>query len=372
MAEMYFMGPARVLRRATPVRCKDEGKELQDLLQANPALLAGEQIEPEEPRRWLLIRREMSVPDPTTGAARWAIDFLFIDQDATLTFVECKRYDDTRSRREVISQVIDYAANAARLWTKEQLLAAASSQALIDNTTVDAGVARLGGSYSDASTLLQAAADKLARNDIRIILFMEEAPPELKTIVEFMNKEMSTVELLLVEARMYDVQGMTVVAPRLWGFTEQVRQQKLAIAEAMGTRRHWDEPSFFAALDKHISDESQRDAVRKIYAGLPAYGYSFKWGTGSFSGSFNARSPASGDLALITVRTDGTLTAQFGNFAAPEKTPLREALAGTIRNAGLPVSDDYAKRYVNYRISDWAQNVDALLSGLSQLAKCQT
>ena len=369
---MYFMGPDRVLRRATPVRCKDEGKELQDLLQENPALLAGEQIEPDQPRRWLLIKREMEVPDPTTGAARWSIDFLFVDQDATLTFVECKRHNDTRSRREVISQVMDYAANASRLWTMEQLLAAASGQALADNTTVDAGVARLGGSYSDANSLMQAAADKLARNDIRIILFMEEAPPELKTIVEFMNKEMSTVELLLVEARMYDVNGMTVVAPRLWGFTEQVRQQKLAIADAIGNRRQWDEPKFFAALDQQVCDESQRDAVRKIYGGLPAYGYAFKWGTGSSSGSFNVRSPASGDLALITVRTDGTLTAQFGNFAAPERAPLREALAGTIRKAGLPVPDDYAKRYVNYRISDWAQNVDNLLSGLSDLAKIQT
>jgi hypothetical protein len=74
-----------------PVRCKDEGRELQDLLEKSPELLAGDQIDPEVPRRWLLIKREMSVPDPVSAVSRWSIDFLYVDQDATLTFVECKR-----------------------------------------------------------------------------------------------------------------------------------------------------------------------------------------------------------------------------------------------------------------------------------------
>ncbi len=48
---------------------------------------------PENPRKWLQIKREMDVPDPVTGSSRWSIDFLFVDQDAVLTFVECKRHD---------------------------------------------------------------------------------------------------------------------------------------------------------------------------------------------------------------------------------------------------------------------------------------
>ena len=94
----------------------------------NPASIVSAillQIAPEHPRRWLLIKHEMEVPDAVSGAARWSIDFLFIDQDAVFTFVECKRHDDTRSRREVIAQVLEYAANAPRLWRSEDLRRAA-------------------------------------------------------------------------------------------------------------------------------------------------------------------------------------------------------------------------------------------------------
>ena len=82
-------------------------------------------VDPEAPRRWLLIKHEMDIPDPVSGASRWSVDFLFLDQEAVLTFVECKRHSDTRSRREVIGQALDYAANAYQLWSATQLREAA-------------------------------------------------------------------------------------------------------------------------------------------------------------------------------------------------------------------------------------------------------
>ncbi len=42
---------------------------------------------------------------------------LFIDQDAIPTFVEVKRSSDTRIRREVVGQMLDYAANAIKYWS---------------------------------------------------------------------------------------------------------------------------------------------------------------------------------------------------------------------------------------------------------------
>ena len=76
---------------------------IQELLARYPDLLAGEQISPEELRRWLLVTREMLVPDAEAGGGRWSLDHLFIDQDGIPTFVECKRAADTRSRREVVA-----------------------------------------------------------------------------------------------------------------------------------------------------------------------------------------------------------------------------------------------------------------------------
>src|SRR4026209_922941 len=86
--------------------------ELQSLLARYCDLLPGDQIDPEEPRRWLFIGREVGVPGGE-GEADWlSLDHLFLDQDAIPTFVECKRASDTRARREVVAQMLDYAANA--------------------------------------------------------------------------------------------------------------------------------------------------------------------------------------------------------------------------------------------------------------------
>lgn len=45
------------------------------------------------------------------------IDNLFIDTNAILTFVECKRYSDTRIKREVHSQAVNYAADLQAMLT---------------------------------------------------------------------------------------------------------------------------------------------------------------------------------------------------------------------------------------------------------------
>jgi hypothetical protein len=96
------------------IACTNEDKELQRLLENNLDLLPGEQINPEEKLRWLLIKREMPVTNPASGEIWWSIDFFLVDQFGIPTLVECKRRNDTRSRREVVGQMLEYAANACR------------------------------------------------------------------------------------------------------------------------------------------------------------------------------------------------------------------------------------------------------------------
>ena len=85
---------------------------LQRLLADYPNLLAGD--EDDEPRRrWLLVQRELGCAAEEDGGDRWSLDHLFLDQDGVPTLVEVKRSSDTRLRREVVGQLLDYAANAA-------------------------------------------------------------------------------------------------------------------------------------------------------------------------------------------------------------------------------------------------------------------
>src|SRR5687767_7172166 len=102
----------------------DSEDVLQGLLAKFPDLLAGDQLAGSDPRRWILIDRESAVPDAEEGTGRWSLDHLFLDQDAVPTLVEVKRSSDTRIRREVVGQLIDYAANAVVYWPVESLRAA--------------------------------------------------------------------------------------------------------------------------------------------------------------------------------------------------------------------------------------------------------
>ena len=94
---------------------------LQHLVEKYPDILAGEQINPDNPRKWILISREMGVPSHEGGSDQWFLDHLFIDQDGIPTFVEVKRSTDTRIRREVVAQMLDYAANATAYWPVSRL-----------------------------------------------------------------------------------------------------------------------------------------------------------------------------------------------------------------------------------------------------------
>jgi len=50
---------------------------LQDLLARYPDLLPGDQIDPENPLRWLLVSREMGVPGEMDEPDRWSLDISF-------------------------------------------------------------------------------------------------------------------------------------------------------------------------------------------------------------------------------------------------------------------------------------------------------
>jgi hypothetical protein len=124
---------------------------LQKLLAEYPSLLAGEQIDSAAPRRWLLISREIGIPDSEDSAGRWALDHLFLDQDGIPTIVEVKCSCNTQIRREVVGQMLDYAANAVVYWSVEKIRAKFEVQPNAEELLVEF----LGGEDSDLEKFWQ-------------------------------------------------------------------------------------------------------------------------------------------------------------------------------------------------------------------------
>lgn len=335
------------------VHCKDEDKELQALLYHNPNLLPGDQIRPEAPRRWLVIKREMPVQDPGTGGDRWSIDFLFVDQNAVPTFIECKRYLDTRSRREVIGQMLEYAANGQYYWNKSLLRLLAEQTAKERGADLETSFRQLESEIEDIDRFFDAVESNLREGQLRLVFFLEEAPAELKSIVEFLNKQMERSEVLIVEAKQYELDGVRVVAPALFGYTEQARQLKKETMPATATRQ-WDEGLFFSELRSTVN-EQEVAAIARFYDYCVKRGFAIKWGKGQMTGSLNVGNPRVFPKSLFQITTSGDLYVNFGWLTGDEAieayvTKLATALRDS---AGLPVPANFRDKFPRFIARHW-------------------
>ncbi len=199
----------------------DSERLLQELLANHPDILAGEQINSKNPRRWLLVTREMSVPDEVDGTGRWSLDHLFLDQEGIPTLVEVKRSSDTRIRREVVGQMLDYAANAVAYWPVEQIRAVFESRCESEGLIPAKELSNLLSEDHDPNAFWQQVKTNLQAGRIRLVFVADEIPNELRRIVEFLNKHLDPVEVLAVEIKQFIGGGMKTLVPRVIGFVDK-------------------------------------------------------------------------------------------------------------------------------------------------------
>jgi hypothetical protein len=158
---------------------------LQRLLADYPNLLAGDLDD--QPRRWMLVQRELGIGDAEEAPDRWAIDHLFLDQYGVPTLVEVKRSSDTRLRREVVGQLLEYAGNASAFWGMQRLRA--EFEARHPNAAEAAAhLAGLLGEDEDPDQFWETVAVNLSAGRLRLIFVADVIPPELRRIVEFLNE----------------------------------------------------------------------------------------------------------------------------------------------------------------------------------------
>jgi hypothetical protein len=334
------------------IHCKDEDQELQRLLYNNPNLLPGDQIRPESPRRWFLIKREMPVQDPGTGGDRWSVDFFFADQNAMPTFVECKRFLDTRSRREVIGQMLEYAANGQYYWDRGFIRQMAEQTAKEQNKDIETSFRQLESEVEDVDRFFEVMETNLREGQIRLIFFLEEAPPELKSIVEFLNKQMERSEVLIVEAKQFELDGVRVVAPALFGYTEQARLIKKTIT--ITSARQWNEDEFFLEMRKNVN-ESEALIIRKFYDFCQNRGFSIKWGKGQVTGSLNVAIPRVFPKSIFQITTDGAIYINFGWLKGDESVDRYvDFFASELKDkVNLKLPANFRDKFPSYKSSVW-------------------
>lgn len=240
----------------------DSEKLLQELLANHPDLLAGEQINSDDPRRWLLVMREMSIPGEEEGGARWSLDHLFIDQDGVPTLVEVKRSTDTRIRREVVGQMLDYAANAVAYWPVEEIRAKFESRCESLGEDPDELLTQFLREEQDIETYWQRVKTNLQAKRLRMVFLADTIPAELRRVVEFLNEQMDPAEVIAIEVKQFVGDGMKTLVPRVLGQTETARQKK---ASGTSSRDKISEGEFLSQFEVD-RDSTEITVVRQLIA----------------------------------------------------------------------------------------------------------
>lgn len=255
---------------------------LQELLEKYPNLLAGDQMDSQSPRRWLLISREFGVPSEEEGGDRWAIDHLFLDQDAVPTLVEVKRSSDSRIRREVVGQMLDYAANAVVYWPVETIITKFEARCEANNLPPEQVLDDFLKDEVEQEQFWQKVKTNIQAGKVRMVFVADEIPSELRRVVEFMNAQMDPAEVLAVEIRQYVGKGLKTLVPRVIGQTEEAQQKKGRVARPT---RQWDEESFIADLELNTGSEEVKVA-REILGWAHSKSLWIHWGRGRIQGTF--------------------------------------------------------------------------------------
>jgi hypothetical protein len=214
---------------------------LQTLLAKYPSLIAGEEELNGSSRRWLLVKREVGVPDRETGGSRWSLDHLFIDQEAVPTLVEVKRSDDTRIRREVVGQLLDYAANGVVYWPAERLRSDFEGRCAKEGKEPQDVFRASLGDELDPERFWDDVEQNLRSGRVRLIFVSDAIPAELRRVIEFLNERMSPTEVLGIEIKQYIGDGdLKTLVPRIVGQTEQARIQKVGGGQSPTVDVDWD------------------------------------------------------------------------------------------------------------------------------------
>lgn len=308
---------------------------LQTLIARYPDLLAGDQFGGAPARRWLLVRREAALPSDEGSGGRWSVDHLFVDQDAVPTLVEVKRSSDSRIRREVIGQMLDYAANAVVHWPIEIVRSHFEDRCEREGRDPATELAAVLDPAQDAETFWDQVASNLSSGRIRLVFLADEIPRELRRVVEFLNEQMKA-DVIAIEVKQYVGEGLRTLVPRVIGETAASETRKRT---SIATGRQWDESSFFAELEAKRGPDEVRVA-RAIAEWASRQMTRFTWGKGRVDGSFVPVLDHNGQPHYpLAIYTYGRLEIQFQWLTRPPFADLDLRREFLLRLNGVPGVD---------------------------------
>jgi hypothetical protein len=200
----------------------------------------------------------------------------------------------------------------------------------------------------------------------------DEIPAELRRIVEFLNEQMTSAEVLAIEVKQYVGGGMRTLVPTVIGQTD---------VKPPSPGKQWDKESFFAELsDRRGAEEAQ--AAECLLDWADRNKLRIWWGQGRIVGSFfPIYDNDNGKNFLFAVWSNGRVEIQFrfmshSPFDDQEK---RKELAQRISEAsGVPIPDDRLSKLPSFTLDrlvnpdSYKQFLSAFTWALEEIKRCES
>lgn len=257
---------------------------LQSLILASPELLdaLGGEL------RFIPIGREVPL-------GRGKLDLMFLDSEGVLTLIETKLKANDESRREVIGQILEYAAFAAE-WSVEsvkatarEFLSSGHAPASVAGLSLEEAIASRLDWLADEEDVRTAKTDALLANlasslkdgRLRIVCGVDEKIENLERLVLYLSAH-SDLQVVLLQVNRFAVDQDTVVlVPTLHG---DVEDRPGRASSSSGVKLT------VAALIDSFAESTDRETVKKLLAAAAEAGASFE--PGPSGTSIRAKTPA--------------------------------------------------------------------------------
>ncbi len=218
---IYTVDATGTLTAMRPAEPRNEDF-MQNLVAAHPELIA------DQDGALLLIRREQSIADREDSNGRWSVDHLFVTRNGIPVLVELKRAVDTRLRREVIGQMLDYAANGTAYWQGGRIAESFAASMAKLGLDADAELTAFLGAATDPQQFWEQVDANFTAGRIKMVFVADTIPRELARIVEFLNEQMKA-DVRAIELSWFESDGgVTALTPRIIGETERAQTEKAA------------------------------------------------------------------------------------------------------------------------------------------------
>jgi hypothetical protein len=258
---------------------EEQPYEREDILQAalerHPQVIAGVTTAEGRQVELALVKREIGIPSREGGGQVWSLDHLFVDAEGVPVLVEVKRSSDTRIRREVVGQMLDYAANGPKYWPMAELRSAFEARLDAEGRDAEAWLSEHLG-VEDMVDFWQRVETNLRAGRLRLVFVADRLPTELVRIIEFLNEQMQATEVLGVELRQFRGSGPhRAFVPSVVGRTTRALDAKTPA----GSAGRWDRASFLeAARERRSPDEVA--LIERLFEHLQRRGGFPRWGGG--------------------------------------------------------------------------------------------